>query len=139
MRKTTLVSGSSKNSILPWAPAIKGNVIISPKGSERFCTNVIYTKFCSTDHWCGLHYSESHTGNHSCWLLLHDVNRFFWVVISFIPAFARPLLTARADGCIVSISSAARAVAVWPGIVYAGVKGMFWIMIHLLPLVIHQS
>ncbi|CAK9869419.1 unnamed protein product [Sphagnum jensenii] len=54
-------------------------------------------------------------------------------------AFAHPLLTAWADGCIVSISSAARAVAVWPGIVYAGVKGMFWLMIHLLPLVIHQS
>jgi hypothetical protein len=36
-------------------------------------------------------------------------------------------------------SSVARAVAVWPGIVYAGVKGMFWLMIHLLPLVIHQS
>ncbi|CAM6041639.1 unnamed protein product [Sphagnum compactum] len=68
MRKTTLVSGSSKNSILPWAPAIK-----------------------------------------------------------------------EADGCIVSISSAARAVAGWPGIVYAGVKGMFCLMIHLLPLVIHQS
>ncbi|CAM6018762.1 unnamed protein product [Sphagnum balticum] len=68
MRKTTLVSGSSKNLIMPRAPAIK-----------------------------------------------------------------------ECNGCIVSISSAARAVAVWSGIIYAGVKGMFWLMIHLLPLVIYQS
>lgn len=132
MGKTTLVNGSSKNSILPWAPAIKdwGNVIISPEGSERFCTNVIYTKFCRADHWCGLHYSESHTGNHSWWLLLHDVKPIFGVLISFIPAFAHQLLTARADGCIVSISSSARVVAVWPGIVYAGAKGMLTFCAH---------
>jgi hypothetical protein len=141
MRKTTLVSGSSKNSKLPWAPAIKewGNVIISPEGSERFCTNVYLHKILQhrslmwvTLQWIPHQKSQLMTVASWC-------QPIFWVVISFITAFAHPLLTAWADGCIVSISSAARAVAAWPGIVYAGVKGMFWLMIHLLPLVIHQS
>jgi hypothetical protein len=39
-------------------------------------------------------------------------------------------LTAWADGCIVSISSLARVVAVWPGIVYAGAKGMLTFCAH---------
>jgi hypothetical protein len=83
-------------------------------GILRFFTNVGYTTVIPT---------LEITADDCCFMMS---NRF----LEYLFHFAHQLLTARADGCIVSISSSARVVAVWPGIVYAGAKGMLTFCAH---------
>jgi NAD(P)-dependent dehydrogenase (short-subunit alcohol dehydrogenase family) len=87
-------------------------------GILRFFTNVGYTTVNPT---------LEITADDCCFMMSTD---FFEYLFHSYQLFAHPLLTAWADGCIVSISSSARVVGVWPGIVYAGAKGMLTFCAH---------